>query len=36
VLRFEAENEGALSRIQQSLGKAIRQIKPDAELPFAA
>ena len=36
VLRFEAENEDALSRIQQSLGKAIRQVKPDAELPFAA
>lgn len=36
VLRFEAENETALSRIQQSLGKAIRQVKPDAELPFVA
>lgn len=36
VLRFEAENEAALSRIQASLGKAIRQVKPDAELPFAA
>ena len=35
VLRFEAENEKALLRIQQSLGQAIRQVKPDAELPFA-
>ena len=34
VLRFEAENEAALSRIQQSLGAAIRSVKPDAELPF--
>lgn len=36
VLRFEAENHEALSRIQQSLGKAIRAVKPDAELPFVA
>ena len=36
VLRFEAESTEALSRIQQSLGKAIRQVKPDADLPFAA
>ena len=34
VLRFEAENESALSRIQQSLGAAIRSVKPAAELPF--
>ena len=34
VLRFEAENESALSRIQQSLGSAIRSVKPAAELPF--
>ena len=34
VLRFEAENESALSRIQQSLGSAIRSVKSAAELPF--
>jgi phosphomannomutase/phosphoglucomutase len=36
VLRFEAENETALHRIQQSLAQAIRSIKPDAVLPFQA
>ncbi len=36
VLRFEADSPEALSRIQQSLGQAIRSVKPDAELPFAA
>ena len=34
VLRFEAENEGALKRIQQALGQAILAVKPDAMLPF--
>ena len=34
VLRFEAEDQAALSRIQQSLGTAIRAVKPDAVLPF--
>jgi len=34
VLRFEAENEAALSRIQQAIGSAITRIKPDAQLPF--
>jgi phosphomannomutase/phosphoglucomutase len=34
VLRFEAEDAGALHRIQQSLGAAIRAVRPDAALPF--
>jgi phosphomannomutase/phosphoglucomutase len=34
VLRFEAEDAEALHRIQQSLGTAIRAIRPDAVLPF--
>ncbi len=34
VLRFEAETEAALSRIQQAIGQAIRTVKPDAVLPF--
>ena len=36
VLRFEAENETALKRIQQSLAQAIHTVKPDAVLPFQA
>jgi phosphomannomutase/phosphoglucomutase len=34
VLRFEAETDAALARIQQALGAAIRTVKPDAMLPF--
>jgi phosphomannomutase/phosphoglucomutase len=34
VLRFEAETDTALARIQQSVGAAIRAVKPDAVLPF--
>jgi phosphomannomutase/phosphoglucomutase len=36
VLRFEAENETALKRIQQALAQAIHTVKPDAVLPFQA
>ncbi len=34
VLRFEAEDDAALARIQKSVGDAIIRIKPDAQLPF--
>ncbi len=34
VLRFEAETDAALARIQQAVGQAIRREKPDAVLPF--
>jgi phosphomannomutase/phosphoglucomutase len=34
VLRFEAEDDAALRRIQQAIGDAILRIKPDAQLPF--
>ncbi len=34
VLRFEAETEAALARIQQALGAAIRAVKADVVLPF--
>ncbi len=34
VLRFEAENQTALTRIQQQLGHAILAVKPDVKLPF--
>jgi phosphomannomutase/phosphoglucomutase len=34
VLRFEAENQAALTRIQQQLGRAILAVKPDVALPF--
>lgn len=34
VLRFEAEDDVALRRIQQAIGDAIQRIKPDAQLPF--
>jgi phosphomannomutase/phosphoglucomutase len=34
VLRFEAEDADALHRIQQSLGAAIRAVRPNAMLPF--
>lgn len=34
VLRFEAETQAALARIQHALGAAIRAVKPDAVLPF--
>jgi phosphomannomutase/phosphoglucomutase len=34
VLRFEAEDDAALRRIQQAIGDAIERIKPDAQLPF--
>ena len=34
VLRFEADNEAALKRIQNDFCKVILQVKPDAELPY--
>jgi len=34
VLRFEAENDTALARIQRAVGDAITRITPDAHLPF--
>ncbi len=34
VLRFEADNEAALKRIQEDFRKNILQVKPDAVLPF--
>jgi phosphomannomutase/phosphoglucomutase len=34
VLRFEAENQAALTRIQHELGRAILAVKPDVTLPF--
>jgi phosphomannomutase/phosphoglucomutase len=34
VLRFEAENQEGLTRIQQELGRAILAVKPDVTLPF--
>ncbi len=34
VLRFEAEDDAALRRIQHAIGNAIQRIKPDAQLPF--
>ena len=34
VLRFEADNEAALKRIQEDFRRVILQAKPDAKLPF--
>jgi phosphomannomutase/phosphoglucomutase len=34
VLRFEADNEAALNRIQDDFRRALLQVKPDAKLPF--
>ncbi len=34
VLRFEADSEAALKRIQKDFRKVILQVKPDAELPY--
>lgn len=34
VLRFEAQNEAALARIQQEFKAAIHQLRPDLTLPF--
>ncbi len=34
VLRFEADNETALKRIQEDFRHNILQVKPDAQLPF--
>ena len=34
VLRFEADNEAALRRIQADFRRALKAVKPDAELPF--
>jgi phosphomannomutase/phosphoglucomutase len=33
VLRFEADNEAALKRIEKEFSRAILQVKPDAKLP---
>jgi phosphomannomutase/phosphoglucomutase len=34
VMRFEADDENALARIQQQFKKLILEIKPDLDLPF--
>jgi phosphomannomutase/phosphoglucomutase len=34
VLRFEADSEAALTRIQEDFRKVILEVKPDAELPY--
>ncbi len=34
VLRFEADSEAALNRIQKDFRRVILQVKPDAELPY--
>lgn len=34
VLRFEADNETALKRIQEDFRDNIRQVKPDAQFPY--
>ena len=34
VLRFEADDEAALKRIQHDFRRVILQIKPDAVLPY--
>ncbi len=34
VLRFEADNDAALTRIQKAMGEALLSIRPDAALPF--
>jgi len=34
VLRFEADNEAALKRIQGDFRRAILAVKPGAQLPF--
>jgi phosphomannomutase/phosphoglucomutase len=34
VLRFEADSEAALKRIQGDFRRAILAVKPDAQLPF--
>jgi phosphomannomutase/phosphoglucomutase len=34
VLRFEADNDAALARIQEDFRKAIRGVWPGLELPF--
>ena len=34
VLRFEADNERALKRIQEDFRRALLAVKPDAKLPF--
>jgi phosphomannomutase/phosphoglucomutase len=34
VLRFEADNETALNRIQEDFRRALLAVKPDAHLPF--
>jgi len=34
VLRFEADNEAAIKRIQEDFRRALRAVKPDITLPF--
>ena len=34
VLRFEADDEAALKRIQEDFRRALLAVKPDAQLPF--
>jgi phosphomannomutase/phosphoglucomutase len=34
VLRFEADSEKAIQRIQQEFKVALLAVKPDAKLPF--
>jgi phosphomannomutase/phosphoglucomutase len=33
-MRFEADNEAALKRIQADFARALMALKPDAKLPF--
>jgi phosphomannomutase/phosphoglucomutase len=34
VLRFEADSDAALKRIQSDFRRALLAVKPDARLPF--
>ncbi len=34
VLRFEADSDAAIARIQDDFRRAILAVKPDAKLPF--
>jgi phosphomannomutase/phosphoglucomutase len=34
VLRFEADNDAAIRRIQEDFRRALRAVKPDIKLPF--
>jgi phosphomannomutase/phosphoglucomutase len=34
VLRFEADDDAALARIQGEFRRALAEVRPDAKLPF--